>query len=513
MGVVYKARDTKLDRTVAIKILPPHLGTDAVANKRFVQEAKAASALDHPNICTIHEIDETAEEQTFIVMAYYEGGTLRERIDSGSLTTNESVAIASQLASGLTKAHEKGIIHRDIKPRNILLTSDGKVKIIDFGLAKLIGRTKLTRNGSTVGTAAYMSPEQAKGEEVDHRSDIFSLGTILYEMLTGERPFRGEHDAALLYAIVHEDFIPLNKEIADLPKGLIDIVGQALNKNVEERYHDTELFSRDLKKQLQNTDYSQNAKPVLKTCFRRRSKAALILSLCVILTSMIMIYLVWKRSAEVSYSKNRIAVLPFMNIGSAEDEYFADGLTEEIIARLVGIGELKVIARTSVLTYKNTEKSIKEIGRELGVDHILEGTVRWSRNKDGSSEVRITPQLIKVSDETHVWANIYEEPLEDIFDIQASIALAILSELAIVLRDQSKAVLVAHPTENLEAYDNFLRGMDYYNKGIALEDQCQAIEYFFKAAKLDSTFVKAHAWLSMAYSSQYYQQYSNFEAL
>jgi tetratricopeptide (TPR) repeat protein len=246
MGVVYRARDTKLDRDVAIKLLPPHLSSNPETVKRFIHEAKAASALNHSAIGVIHEIDETEDGQTFIAMALYEGGTLREKIDSGDLTGEEAVTIASQIASGLARAHEKGIIHRDIKPQNILLTRDGEAKIIDFGLAKLAGRTKLTRDGSTLGTAAYMSPEQARGEEVDNRSDIFSLGTILYEMLAGEPPFTGEHEAAVLYGIVHEEPKPLSLYRSDIPVKMQRIVNKTLDKDPNKRYQSTGDVLADL---------------------------------------------------------------------------------------------------------------------------------------------------------------------------------------------------------------------------------------------------------------------------
>ena len=236
MGVVYKARDLDLERTVAIKFLPQHLSGDEEARRRFLHEARAASAHDHANIGVIHEVGRTDDGQTFIVMAYYEGETLRERIDRGGLTVDETLEIVSQVASGLARAHENGIVHRDIKPSNIIITRDREVKIIDFGLAKLTDRTKLTREGSTLGTAAYMNPEQATGTELDARSDIFSLGTILYEMLSGERPFRGEHEAALLYSIVHEEPKPLPGGVTEASPGLQEMVDRALAKDVEKRF-------------------------------------------------------------------------------------------------------------------------------------------------------------------------------------------------------------------------------------------------------------------------------------
>ena len=236
MGIVYKAQDLKLDRYVALKFLPQHLTDNGEAKKRFVQEAKAASAMDHPNICNIYEIDETPDGHMFIAMACYEGESLRDRLKGGPMEVETALNIISQVATGLSKAHEKDIVHRDIKPANILITSEGVVKIVDFGLAKLEGRTKVTKTGTTVGTVAYMSPEQARSETVDHRTDIWSLGVMLYEMLAGQKPFPGEHEAAVVYKIVNEEPPPLAQHAENLPQGLQNILDCALKKDPEERF-------------------------------------------------------------------------------------------------------------------------------------------------------------------------------------------------------------------------------------------------------------------------------------
>ncbi len=236
MGVVYKARDTKLDRTVAIKLLPAHMSADPEAKKRFVQEAKSASALDHPNICTIHEIDETEDGATFIVMACYQGQTLRELINEGPLEIDKAVDIASQISSGLAKAHENGIVHRDIKPPNIILTTDGHVKILDFGIAKLESATRITREGSTLGTAGYMSPEQAKGGETGPETDVWATGVILYEMLTGSPPFRGDYEPAVIYSILNEEPQLITDERRDVPAPLEDLIEKTLKKDPAKRF-------------------------------------------------------------------------------------------------------------------------------------------------------------------------------------------------------------------------------------------------------------------------------------
>ncbi len=247
MGVVYKARDTRLDRSVALKFLPPHLSADAEANVRFIHEAKAASALDHANIAVVHEIGETQEGQLFIVMAYYAGGTLKKKIAQGPLPVNDAVALARQVAQGLSKAHAAGIVHRDIKPANVIVTEDGTAKIVDFGLAKVASQTQLTKTGTTMGTVSYMSPEQARGAAVNHRTDLWALGVVLYEMLTGERPFKGDYEQAVIYSLLHTDPEPITALRTDIPPELEDIVDQALAKNLDERYQHVDEMLADLR--------------------------------------------------------------------------------------------------------------------------------------------------------------------------------------------------------------------------------------------------------------------------
>ncbi len=498
MGVVYKAQDTTLDRFVAIKFLPPHLSKDEEATKRFIHEAKAASALDHANIGTIHEVDKTSDGRTFIVMAHYEGETLRQRIDRGTVAVEEAIRITSQVAAGLAKAHEKEIVHRDIKPSNILITRDGEAKIIDFGLAKLRGRTRLTKEGSTLGTAAYMSPEQARGEEVDNRSDIFSLGSILYEMLAGEPPFKGEHEAALLYEIVHEEPEPLARYRSDIPQGLQNIVDKAVQKNSSDRYQNANDMLSDMKGIFQSTEPVTTAKIVSKGMSRSKFIAAGIASLVFIAALVIVIRHFASQRVESPTERIMIAVLPFANLGSPKDEYFSDGITDAITARLVGISGLGVIARQSVIQYKNSDKSIQTIAKELGgVEYILEGTVQRERPSDHNSKVRIIPQLIRTADGIHLWADTYDEEMINVFEIQSDIAERVVEELNVVILGEERQALRVKITENLQAYDYYLQGREYEERGIEQNATEVSIELYHRAIEADSNFAEAYARLAL----------------
>jgi len=410
MGVVYKAEDTRLKRTVALKFLSPELTRDAEAKERFINEAQAASGLDHPAICTIHEIDDTQDEQLFIVMACYKGKTLRQTIDEGPLAIEEAVDLATQIAGGLGRAHEAGIVHRDIKPGNIMITERGDVKILDFGLAKLAGQVRLTRTGLTLGTAAYMSPEQAQGAEVDERTDIWSLGVMLFEMLTGELPFRGDHEAALLYSIVHENPRDLSSLKPGLPAPLSSIVCKALQKDRALRYQNSDELIADLERL---------AVP----------------------------------SVAVPRQENSIVVLPFENLSPDPDqEYFSDGLTEEVISDLSNVRALRVISRSSAMTFKGTKKRVPEIAREVDVRYVLEGSVR----KAGNS-LRITAQLIDAATDVHLWAEKYSGTLDDVFDVQEKVSRAIVAALKLKLTPEESKKIAERPIDNVAAYQCYLK--------------------------------------------------------
>ncbi len=321
MGVVYKAEDTKLKRTVALKFLPPHLTRDEEAKERFIQEARAASTLDHDNICNIHEIDETEEGQIFICMACYEGETLKKKVRDGQLPISSVIDIATQMAQGLAKAHEKGIVHRDIKPGNIMITTDAVVKILDFGLAKLAGQTRLTREGTTLGTVAYMSPEQARGEYVDHRTDIWSLGVVLYEMVTGELPFKGDYEPAVIYSILSEEPEPITRLQASVPPKLEQIVNKAIAKNSDDRYQHLEQMLSSLRSLEQETTFNVLDRRSTKSVRRKNpSRYVAVIGLAVFLIAGS--YFLWQRDERSRIQAAIERLRPVIKEGRLDDLFY-----------------------------------------------------------------------------------------------------------------------------------------------------------------------------------------------
>ncbi len=508
MGVVYKAQDTKLDRTVALKFLPPDLTADPDAKQRFIHEARAASALDHPNICTIYEINE-ADDQLFIAMAYIEGQTLKDKIKAGPLGADEAAGIVLQVAEGLQEAHEHGIIHRDIKPANIMITPKGRAKIMDFGLAKSGGVPDLTQEGTTLGTVAYMSPEQTRGDEVDHRTDIWSLGVMFYEMATGRRPFRGDYEQAVVYSILNEDPEPPGDAHDEEAMGIDSILERCLKKAPAERYPAATDLIADLRAFSTGTTpfSSRTGLGAFETRAGRRGAWWTWIGVVAVLGAAAAIILPRVLSTtrdEPVAERKMLAVLPFENLGAPEDDYFADGITEEITARLAGIRELGVIARTSAMQYKDTGKVIPVIGQELGVGYILEGTIRWQHMADGPSRIRVTPQLIRVSDATHLWAHVYQMDISDIFQVQSDIAGKVAEALGITLLGLERQVVEARPTDNLKAYDYYLRAQDYANRSYGVDDQRTALALCNSAIEQDSTFAEAWALRSHTRSLMYW---------
>ncbi len=494
MGVVYKAEDTKLKRTVALKFLPPVFSFDQEAKERFVNEAQAASSLQHNNICNIHDIDETKDGQIFICMDCYEGETLKKKIERGQIKTDEAIDIIVQVATGLQKAHEKGIIHRDIKPANIFITNDGIVKILDFGLAKLSGQTMMTKMGETVGTIAYMSPEQTRGELVDQRTDIWSLGVVLYEMLTRNLPFKGDYDSAMIYSILNEEPKHLIDLQTDVPKEFQPIIDKCLSKNPSERYQSIDELLDDLKKKK----LIEGSGTTTRTIARKKKSRKIIYSVSGIIILAALIIASWmflKQSPDKSEKSKFIAVLPFHPITSSEeDKNFAEGIHDDILTQLAKIKELRVIARTSVMHYQNTQKTIKEIANELGVGVVLEGSTRRSGDM-----IRITAQLIDAETEEHLWAESYDRPYTDIFNIQSDVAQKIASALQIKLAKEEIASIQTIPTDNMEAWEYFQKGKYFWYNYFDLEGNLKSAQMFEKACELDTNFAIAYAWQARVY--------------
>jgi len=446
MGVVYKVEDTRLDRSVALKFLPPDLTSNEEAKKRFIQEAKAAAALNHPHICTIYEIDE-ADEQTFISMEYIKGQSLKDKLESSPLTIDEAKDIALQVAAGLEKAHKKGIVHRDIKPANIMINDEGQAKITDFGLAKLSWGVDLTKTSTIMGTVAYMSPEQAKGEEVDHRTDIWSLGAMLYEMLTGERPFEKDREQALIYAILNDNPTPLSLIRSDIPTYIEQVIEKALAKKASERYLDIQELIQDLK---------------LSLSFPKAEKS--------------------------------IVVLPFDNMSpDPEQEYFCDGMTEEIISDLSKVQALKVISRSSAMTFKGTKKKINTIAQEVKVQYVLEGSVR----KAGNS-LRITAQLIEAANDIHLWAEKYSGTMDDVFDIQERVSRSIVEALKLKLSPEENRRMSERHIENVPAYELYLKA---YAEILTFNEKAidRAIRYLKNALNIIGENALLHSGLAFAH--------------
>lgn len=497
MGVVYKAEDTRLKRLVALKFLPAHLTRDKEANRRFIHEARAASALDHPNICTIFQVDETASGHLFIAMGYYEGETLKQQIRRGPLAVETALDIAIQIAAGLAQAHKKGIVHRDVNPSNIIIQENGTVKIIDFGLTKLLGGERITETGTVKGTVSYMSPEQAKGEAVDRRTDIWALGVVLYEMLTAEKPFAAEFDQATIFLILNQPPAAPQALNSAIPADLEKIILKALQKQPEDRYGGVSDMLTDLQavkdsKAPHNLDRQtmiHKASQKRPNLSGKRSFIYGLLALLFIAGAFLVI-----QSAYFDNRVDSIAVLPLVNhSGDPEQAYFADGMTEALINDLAKIRSLRVISRTSSMHYKDTDKTIPEIARELRVDVLLEGAVRMI---DG--RVEVTTQLVDGRSDRSLWAENYNRDLADILNLHHEITLAITRETHIPLTPEENRRFAGTQSVNPEAYRLFLQGR-YFINGIS-QNPYKAVEFFEKAVNIDSTFALAYANLAITYN-------------
>jgi TolB-like protein/Tfp pilus assembly protein PilF/predicted Ser/Thr protein kinase len=498
MGIVYKAHDTKLKRGVALKFLPQELTHISELRDRFMREAQAAAVLDHPNICTVYEFDET-EDKTFISMAFIQGESLKKRIDEGPLELDEAIRIAIQTAEGLHAAHDKGVVHRDIKSANIMVDDRGQAKIMDFGLARISGSTLMTQEGMTMGTVAYMSPEQARGETVDHRTDIWSFGVVLYEMFSGQLPFKGDHDQAVVYSILNEKPRSITAMRPEIPNSIEQVIDKAMEKDSDNRYQNIAELLEDLKSISEGIVPEEIKTRLRKARLLKRKRAILYTGaagLLIILT--ILALSVFTGPGEAI---DAIAVLPFENLtGDSEQEFFVEAVTDELIGQLSQIGALRVISRRSAMQYKGVEKSLPEIAQELKVDAVVEGSVlRVGKN------VRLRVQLIEtISEERNLWAQTYERDMTDVLVMYKEIARTVADKTQVQLTQQELAILASASQVNPEAYEAYKKGLFHAYK-LTAQDLELAKGYFELALEKDPNYALGHVGIGFVWQA-YIQQ-------
>jgi serine/threonine protein kinase/CheY-like chemotaxis protein/Tfp pilus assembly protein PilF len=476
MGKVYRVLDKKVEEEVALKLLNPEIAADEKTIERFRNELKFARKISQRNVCRMYDLNEDEGTQ-FIIMEYVPGEDLKSTIRrKGQLPVGKAISIAKQVCEGLSEAHQLGVVHRDLKPQNIMIDKKGNARIMDFGIARSLEVKGLTETGMMIGTPEYMSPEQAEGKDVDLRSDIYSLGIILYEMVTGTVPFEG--DTPLSIALKHQSETPRNpKETNDqIPEDLSRVILKCMEKDKEKRYKRTEGILSELKKIEKGLPTAERIVP------KNKPEA--------------------EKIVEIKWG-NSIAVLPFADLSQEKDqEYFCDGMTEDIITKLSRIGELKVISRTSVMRYKKTDRDIKEIGRELGVTSILEGSIR--KEKDN---IRVSAELVNVEDGFHLWADTYDRKLESVFEVQDDVSKAIADALKLKLSPDTIEALKTGRPKNIDAYEYNLKGVHFINSKYIIsqreEDFKTAIKMFKKATEIDSNYALAYGGLGWAYQHHY----------
>lgn len=530
MGEVYRARDARLGRDVAIKVLPAVFAADPDRLRRFELEARATAALSHPNILSVFDVG-SHDGSPYLVEELLEGETLRARLASGSLPCRKAVEIATQVAHGLAAAHARGIVHRDLKPENVFLTRDGVVKILDFGLATLVrgeGETDLTAASTAtspqavLGTAGYMSPEQVRGQTVDARSDLFSLGVVLYEMLSGRSPFRRTTPADTASAILREDPPPLLASVHTCPPPLDTVVRRCLEKRPEDRFssaHDLAIaLEASSWPQPPPADTTEAGAPLRSPRPSHGRRLVLVGAAAAALIAIVLAgwrLLLPARAARPDFPTERqvrIVVLPFENLGAAEEAYFASGMAEEITSRLANVRGLGVISRTTAVSYDRAGKTVTQIGADLGVDYVLEGTVRWEHGQGAGGRVRITPQLIRTADDTHVWTARYDRVLADVFAIQSEVAESAVTAMGVTLLPGERETLAGISTTDLEAYDFFLRGREIEARGFARSEVEGALEMYRKAVDRDPRFAQALAQLARQHLQMYWLHYDRSES-
>jgi serine/threonine protein kinase/Tfp pilus assembly protein PilF len=506
MGEVYLAVDTKLDRKVALKFLPESRQRDQEMKSRFIREAQAAAALNHPNIAPIYEVSDH-EGRPFFAMEYVEGGSLRSLIAAGELRWDQIQTITTQICEGLRAAHEGGVIHGDIKPANILIDQSGRVRLVDFGLARGITEPMPPAQDVTLGTIAFASPEQLQGEPLCPASDLFSLGVVLYQMITGNLPFAGRYEAAVMHAVVNVGPPAVSSVRPDVPSWLELIVVRLLEKKASDRYQSAaELL----------TDFNAHpAGPDTPGVDARRSVPwvrYLAYPAVILLVAILAFSFGWfsKSPNEVDALHKTVAVLPFENLGPPEDEYFADGMTDAVTMYLAQYGDLSVIYRSSSMQYKRTKKSVRAIGTELGAEYLLMATVQKSRSPQ-ADRVQIRARLVRAEDGTSLWGKTYDPPLQEVFALQSDIGERVTRALKVTVGDADKIPLPGEPTESLEAYDLYLRGNEYFNRGWDPDIIQIAIELYERAIALDSEFAVAYTMLSRGHASMYSENYDRSE--
>jgi len=549
-AVVYLARDVKHDRLVALKVLHPALGADRWAS-RFLREIKTAARLHHPHILPLFDSG-AAGGRLYYTMPLVEGESLRQQLRrEGLLPVARAAAIAAAVADALAYAHARGVVHRDVKPENIMLSPDGHVLLADFGIASLIDGSSdgATETGVALGTPAYMSPEQAASDSaVDGRSDIYALGCVLYEMLAGDPPHAGPNARAVLVRRLREPAPPVRSLRGDVPPSLEQALDQALALDPDDRFTTAAEFGAAVTAAITAVSSPGSAIPALHAApppgggpardvagpvgdratngTRRGLRRTLArspvsrpawagLALALALGGAVALPLARRGATSgdgPTGGRKMLVVLPFKNLGPPEDQYFADGLTEEITSRLAGLSGMGVISRTSADQYRNTTKPLRQIGAELGVGYVLEGSVRWERTDSGAGRVRVTPQLIRVTDDTHLWTDQYDREITEIFRVQGEIAGQVSGALDVALREPEREALAAELTQNSEAYDYYLRGKEYNNRGWAKRDLESAAELYEKAIALDPNFAAAHAKLAQTYVQMYWHHHDRTQA-